>query len=85
MEWDGNQWVDANSLDFVQAGNQASTGLDWDGNNWSDNTTSDDNYQSKSYDWNNVDDGVTTDDLDAAASTQKMMHQNYELNKRQKK
>jgi hypothetical protein len=74
QEWDGNQWVDANSTEFVTTTNQSRPDntmsrekLDWDGGEW------------------NAKAGVTMADLDAANDTQKMMHQNYELNKRQKK
>ncbi len=76
QEWDGNQWVDANSTEFVttptqsRRDNTSSEKLDWDGGEW------------------NADAGVTMADLNAADDTQRMMHQNYELNqfnKRQKK
>jgi len=76
QEWDGNQWVDANSTEFVttptqsRRDNTSSEKLDWDGGEW------------------NADAGVTMSDLNAADDTQRMMHQNYELNqfnKRQKK
>jgi hypothetical protein len=73
MEWNGNDWVDANSSDFMPRNTQSSSDLQWDGNDWSDN-------ESKSQNWND-DSNATDAELKAASDTQKMMHQNYELNK----
>jgi hypothetical protein len=68
--------VDANSTEFVTTPTQSRR----------------DNTSSEKLDWDggewNADAGVTMSDLNAADDTQRMMHQNYELNqfnKRQKK
>jgi hypothetical protein len=55
MEWDGNQWVDANSADFVptptqsRRDNTSSEKLDWDGSEWSNDAPNDWNTDEKAY------------------------------------